>query len=182
MQVSIVVPLFNKARYVARCLTSILNQNFTDFELIVVNDGSTDEGEEVVRSFSDERVRLINQANAGPGAARNRGMGDARGEFIAFLDADDEWLPGYLEQSLRILMNHPETAATTCCYVESPSTTDMREFWSKRGIVPGLHRTTPETRADILVQMVAYMLPCSTVSRIGALRKLGGFYQGDHCR
>jgi len=96
LKVSIVIPLYNKAPYVRRALDSIAVQTFADFEAIIVDDGSTDMGAAVVANYSDPRFRLIRQENAGPGAARNAGIAQAQGEFIAFLDSDDEWLPNYL--------------------------------------------------------------------------------------
>jgi len=99
-RVDIVIPLYNKAACVGRAIRSILNQTMTDWSLIVVDDGSTDNGPDVVRTFNDPRIRLIQQQNAGPGAARNRGIAEATSEYIAFLDADDEWLPFHLENSL----------------------------------------------------------------------------------
>src|SRR5712692_9736802 len=103
LKVSIVVPLYNKAPYVRRALDSIAAQTFSDFEVIVVDDGSTDDGPSVVANYGDSRVRLVRQPNAGPGAARNAGLAQTQGELIAFLDADDEWLPTYLEESVRQL-------------------------------------------------------------------------------
>src|SRR5262249_7159571 len=88
LRVSIITPLYNKAPYIRRTLDSVAAQTFRDFELIVVDDGSTDGGERLVADYVDERVRLIRQPNAGPGAARNRGIAEARGELLAFLDAD----------------------------------------------------------------------------------------------
>ena len=101
MRVSVIIPLYNKEPYVRRALSSIRAQTFEDFEVIVVDDGSTDEGARAVESFDDARVRLVHQQNAGPGAARNRGIAEARGELLAFLDADDEWTPTYLEEGDR---------------------------------------------------------------------------------
>jgi glycosyltransferase involved in cell wall biosynthesis len=181
MRVSVVVPLFNKARYIARCLQSILSQDFADFELIVVNDGSTDGGEEVVADCSDARVRLVNQSNAGPGAARNRGIAEASGEYVAFLDADDEWLPGYLQRQVCAFEQYPSAASVTCSYVEKPSSFDVKAFWLRRGIEEGLQRVTAATPAMMLVYMVAYMLPCNTLSRLNVLREFDGFYEKDRC-
>ena len=95
---SVVIPLYNKERYVRRCLDSILAQRFADFEVVVVDDGSTDDSTEIVAACNDPRLRLIRQANGGVSAARNRGIAEARAEWIAFLDADDEYLPGFLDE------------------------------------------------------------------------------------
>lgn len=105
--ISVIIPLYNKEPHVKRSLSSVLNQTIQDFEIIVVNDGSTDKGLQVVKSFSDSRIRLINQENLGVSIARNRGIGAAKSELIAFLDADDEWMPHYLETILRLRENFP---------------------------------------------------------------------------
>lgn len=95
--VSVVIPTFNRAHLIARSLRSVLAQTFTAYEVLVVDDGSSDNTEAVVRSLDDARIRYFWQENGGTSAARNRGMREARGEFIAFLDSDDEWLPEKLE-------------------------------------------------------------------------------------
>src|SRR5437667_8237163 len=119
MHVSVIVPLFNKAPYIERALSSVAAQTHRDFELIVVDDGSTDEGPRIVEAFTDLPIHLISQENAGPGAARNRGLELAQGELVAFLDADDEWLPNYLSESVRLLDEYgPGVAAITSGYFE----------------------------------------------------------------
>jgi glycosyltransferase involved in cell wall biosynthesis len=114
--VSVVIPLYNKGPYIARALNSVLAQTFQDFEVIVVDDGSTDDGAEVVRSFEDPRIRLIQQENRGVSAARNRGIEAARAELVAFLDADDEWLPKFLGTIIRLRKNYPEAGAYGTAY------------------------------------------------------------------
>ncbi|MDR7376893.1 hypothetical protein J2X19_001551 [Rhodoferax ferrireducens] len=98
MKFSVLIPLYNKQACVGLTLQSVLAQTFTDFEILVVDDGSTDDGSKVVEFIArnDGRIRLIQQKNAGVSAARNLGISEAKGEWIAFLDADDWWHPNHL--------------------------------------------------------------------------------------
>lgn len=102
--VSVVIPAYNVAPYIGETLNSVFAQTFTDFEVIVVDDGSPD-GEELERMLLPYlgSVRYVRQENRGAGAARNRGVREARGEFIAFLDSDDLWMPEYLGEQVRFL-------------------------------------------------------------------------------
>jgi len=181
MRVSVVIPLFNKAPYIERALTSVSSQTFAEFELIVVDDGSTDDGAAIVQSFSDPRLRLVKQDNAGPGAARNRGLQEASGEFVAFLDADDEWSPDYLFESVRLLDEHPKAAATVCGYFEHPGKVSTETMWRRRGLANRLTALTPETEPSRVIALLAYMTPCTTVARTEVLRTHGGFYERDRC-
>lgn len=96
---SIIVPVYNKEKYVGECIKSILNQTFKDFELILVNDGSTDNSAELCRNYAkmDRRIILIDQSNAGVSAARNRGVIEAQGQYIGFIDSDDTIEPRMYE-------------------------------------------------------------------------------------
>lgn len=94
--ISVIIPLYNKEAIIERSLLSVLSQNYDDFEIVIVNDGSTDSSMEIVRSIQDPRITLIEQKNGGPSKARNTGVKHAKGEWILFLDADDELLPGAL--------------------------------------------------------------------------------------
>jgi hypothetical protein len=96
------MPLYNNVHDVLRAVHSVLQQRVFDFELIVVNDGSTDGGEKIVRELNDGRIRVVDQENKGVSAARNRGVAEAKGELVAFLDADDEWKPNFLETIERL--------------------------------------------------------------------------------
>ncbi len=165
-----------------RALDSIAAQTFSDFEAIVVDDGSTDDGAAIVAGYADTRFRMIRQANAGPGAARNAGLATARGEFIAFLDADDEWLPNYLHESVRLLESFDsEVASVTCGYVEYPQGVSTESMWRKRGLTNGVHRVCAETDPALVVSMLAFMSPCSTLTRAAVIRKWGGFYDRERC-
>jgi glycosyltransferase involved in cell wall biosynthesis len=105
--ISVVIPLYNKEKSISRTLRSVLNQTEQRFELIVVNDGSTDNSVSIAQSLIGDG-RIINQENAGAGAARNRGVREANMDLIAFLDADDEWHPEFLESILRLKKQFPE--------------------------------------------------------------------------
>jgi len=180
-RVSVVVPLYNKAEWIGRCLNSIAGQTFSAFEAIVVDDGSTDGGGEIVRGYRDSRFRLIQQANAGPGAARNHGVREAHSEYVAFLDADDTWLPASLETQVAILDRHPSVACVSGAWIEQPSGISSANRWAGRGISEGAHRISPATPAGFLAVAVPFMHPPTTMVRADALRRWGGFQEGG-CR
>ncbi len=114
--ISVVIPLYNKGRYVKRTIDSVLSQEFQDFEVIVVDDGSTDDGPEIVKQFDDRRIRIVTQENAGVSAARNRGIQEAQADLIAFLDADDEWLPDFIETVVGLAERFPDAGAYATGY------------------------------------------------------------------
>jgi glycosyltransferase involved in cell wall biosynthesis len=176
MRVSVVVPLYNKEPYVQRALESIAAQTFADFEAIIVDDGSSDRGPEIAAAFTDARFRLIRQANSGPAGARNRGIAEARGEFLAFLDADDAWRPGYLARAMEVFRSSP-AKAFTASHGELPDR-NLEPLWRKRGLRQGLQRVDVSTSPLALHYMVAFMSPCSTVAPAEIVRGYGGFREG----
>jgi glycosyltransferase involved in cell wall biosynthesis len=113
--ISVVIPAYNAGPFIARAIESALRQTHPADEIIVVDDGSTDNTADAVRSFG-EKVILIRQENAGASVARNTGINAAQGNWIAFLDADDEWVPGKLEQQIKHLQKHPDLAWTMSNY------------------------------------------------------------------
>ena len=117
MDVSVVVPLYNKRAEIGRCLRSVCAQLVQPDEVLVVDDGSTDGGSAVAASVGCPGLRIITQTNQGAAAARNTGIREARNDLIAFLDADDEWLPGFLEEILRLLHRYPQAAAFGTAYL-----------------------------------------------------------------
>lgn len=110
-EIAVVIPLFNKAPYIKRAIDSVISQPYQVKEIIVVDDGSTDNSAEVVNGIKDERIRLIRQQNAGESAARNRGIEEANFDLIAFLDADDEWKPDFLRTIQTLINNFPDCGA-----------------------------------------------------------------------
>ncbi len=114
--VSVVMPLFNKEQHVFRAIASILAQSVQDFEIVVIDDGSTDGGAAVVRSIADPRIRLISQVNAGVSVARNNAIAVTRAELIAFCDADDAWKPDFLANILDLRREYPQAGAYALNY------------------------------------------------------------------
>ncbi len=116
-RISVVVPLYNKEKYVVRAVESALSQGEAVHEVIVVDDGSTDDGPALLASIADTRVRLIRQPNGGVSAARNTGIEAASGEYVAFLDADDAWLPGYVDELQALMRQFPQAGLVATSYV-----------------------------------------------------------------
>ena len=111
--VSVIIPNYNYGRFLAECVQSVLEQTHKNIEIVVVDDGSSDGSAAVAAGFGD-RVTLIVQENSGVGAARNRGAAEARGDFFAFLDADDLWFPKKVERQLEHLDGRPQSGFVTC--------------------------------------------------------------------
>ncbi len=109
-EVSVIIPTYNSARYLTAAVESVLDQSFRDFEILVIDDGSTDHTEQAMASYGSP-VRYIRQQNSGVAAARNHGIRESRGRYIAFLDADDTWLPHKLERQLGELVTRPDYRA-----------------------------------------------------------------------
>ena len=105
---SIVIPLYNKALYIHKTINSVLNQTFKNFELIIVNDGSTDNSLEIINEYNDNRIKIINQNNSGVSSARNNGIKNAAYDLVAFLDADDWWDKNYLNELFNLIKKYPD--------------------------------------------------------------------------
>ena len=127
--VSVVLPSFNRAGTLGRAIHSVLTQTYGRFELLVVDDGSTDATESIVKGFADARVRYLRQdGNQGVAAARNRGMREALGELIAFLDSDDAWTPRKLERQVALLRSAPAQVGLVYCGVEVRDASGVRSI------------------------------------------------------
>lgn len=120
--ISVVIPVYNGEKTIQETIDSVLSQSFEDFELIVINDGSTDKSLEIISNIKDERIKVFTYPNAGLAASRNRGISLATGEYISFIDADDLWTPGKLKSQLKALEENLEAAVAyswTDCIDES---------------------------------------------------------------
>jgi len=108
--VSVVIPTYNRAHMIGRCIRSVISQTYYDFEILIIDDGSVDNTEQVIRSFKDPRIKYVrNQIQVGANAARNTGIKLAKGKYIAFLDDDDEWLQTKLFKQMAVMENASES-------------------------------------------------------------------------
>lgn len=176
MNISVVIPLYNKRPHIARALKSVLTQTYPANEILVVDDGSTDGSGEVVKEFKDPRLRLITQPNYGVSVARNRGVEEASCPWVAFLDADDEWLPCFLEAVGALHARFPNAGAYGTKYVMMrPGGQEWRPFFDGipldpgGGIIPNFFRATLAWHP---------LSSSSTVVSKKSLRAVGGFPAG----
>lgn len=164
---SVVIPAYNASKYIADCVGSVLAQTEKDFEIIVVNDGSTDNTAQIVSSFSDERVNLVNRSNGGLAVARNTGIRAAKGEVVAFLDADDRWCPDKLAAHRQALDENPQASVSY----------DLSAFIDEEGQRTGMRMAQAQrtlTHQALLVKN--YLGNGSTsVVRRQVLEEAGGF-------
>ena len=166
--VSVIVPTHDRADLLPRAVSSVLDQTYTDFEIIVVDDASTDETRDVIAGFTDPRIRSIRrEQSGGTSAARNAGISVARGEYMAFLDDDDEWLPYALENLLSILEATPSTVGLVYGWLDVVEDSSGRRRPGKRSMMSG----------DISNELLALNVPAQTSAWLvlsAAVRELGG--------
>ncbi|MBD5205747.1 MAG: glycosyltransferase [Bacteroidales bacterium] len=172
--ISIVIPLYNKENFIASTLRSVLAQSYGDFEVVIVDDGSTDNSLAIIDNFNDSRIRIISQANKGVSAARNRGIAEAKGEYIALLDADDEWKPDFLQTMIYLTEKYPECDVFTTDY----------EFRDTSGhvshtIIRNIEFEGEDGRLDNYFEVAASSHPpicsISIMARKSAFTEIGGF-------
>lgn len=164
-RVSVIIPTYNRKDFLLEAVDSVLAQTYEDFELIVVDDGSTDDTEEVLTS-NDERLIYIYQVNRGVSAARNRGIELARGEFIAFLDSDDLWLPTKLQVQVAFMDQHHEAEI---CYTD--------EVWIRHGVRVNPKRKHAKYSGWIYPHCLTLCIisPSSALIRRGFFEEVGTF-------
>lgn len=167
--VSVVIPCYNAESYIGIAIESVLSQTFRARELIVIDDGSTDRTLGVVEGYISAGVRHFSQVNKGPGAARSLGLEYARGEYVAFLDADDLWYPDKLQAQVAYFIGNPSSVAvgTLCRYV------------NRFGRVYGSMPINTDVNQEALRMAIAMPFPLSScLFRTASLRKIGGWDVG----
>jgi glycosyltransferase involved in cell wall biosynthesis len=175
---TVVIPLYNKAKHILRTLQSITWQKYPAMEIVVVDDGSTDEGPSLVEKANISNLRLIRQKNKGVSAARNRGIAEARYEYVAFLDADDEWLPLYLDEISGLITKFPQADfyGTSYQIVEA----------DERYIDAKIHPFTDDPRGVLIDDYfdiasrgdLPFTMSSITIKR-NLFSKIGGFPEGE---
>lgn len=175
--ISVIIPLYNKELHISNTINSVLSQTYQDFEIVIVDDGSADKSVKEVKKFEDPRIRLISQPNSGVSVARNRGISEAHGEFVALLDADDAWKPGYLETQFGLTEKYPECEVFATSY----------EFCDKNGktthtVINNLPFTGEDGILSNYFQVASTSHPpicsISIMARRGIFESVGGFPKG----
>lgn len=176
--VSVVIPLYNKGKYVERALTSVIAQTYQPYEIIVVDDGSTDDGPEKVLKLNDPRIILIRQENIGPGAARNAGLAMAKGKYVSFLDADDEWLPSFLERGITLLEDETADVRVVCTgRIRYPE--KIKSFFDGPD---GAYEITDKSTVREVRKIYRFRTnPNFMIMRTDVVRRWGGFFDRYKC-
>jgi hypothetical protein len=179
--VSVVIPLYNKRATVARTLTSVLAQTMSDYQVLIIDDGSTDGGPELVEDqFKDPRIEVHRQVNAGPGAARNRGLALSQTKFVTFLDADDRWEPHFLASAVETLEREPGCGAFTSAYIIDPLNVDRWKELYAHGFAEGPWDLRRASRRELRHCVDAFHA-CSALYRREVAVEAGGFYTHGRC-
>jgi glycosyltransferase involved in cell wall biosynthesis len=175
--VSVIIPTYNRADIVRKAIDSVLRQTYSNLEVIVVDDGSTDNTQSRLRFYGD-RIRVLTQANCGPSVARNRGIAVARGEILAFLDSDDYWLPTKLARQLAVLNKAgPSVACCLCnCTIVYHDGT-RRSTFEISDIVPSYPSALWLNPAEVLLTRFVIFNQAVAVRR-RVLEKAGHFHEG----
>ncbi len=167
--VSVVIAAYNAAGFIRRCLDSALSQTLQSVEVIVVNDGSKDMTRQIAEQEYSGRVKLLNQSNAGVSRARNAGIREAKGRYIAFLDADDWWEPSKLELQVRCMEEYPEATANYTGLIVVDVASGEQSLSSPRD---------PHTLWPLLRWCNPGIVPSSVMVRSTTLAEVGGFNEG----
>jgi glycosyltransferase involved in cell wall biosynthesis len=170
MLFSIVIPTFNRAAHLRHALDSVFAQTFSDYEVIVVDDGSTDDTEMVANHYGS-RIRFFRQSNQGPGAARNVGIQEARGEFVAFLDSDDIWFPWTLKNLQQVVMRPSKPGFIVGKLLDFKTSTDLDGVRETEIDVVEI----PDYFSAVRVSKFTILTCSCVVARRNELNRAGGF-------
>lgn len=170
-KVSILLPVYNGADCVLKAVASVLGQTYPHWELIVIDDGSTDNTLSVLSAIQDERVRVINQNNQGVAVARNHGFTHARGDYIAFIDADDVWLPHKLAEEVKVIRKNTTADAPACLVYSSYFAVDEADRLLN---LPGVYLDSGDLSEAVLAHEGIF-LPSTAMTHRSVFEAIGGF-------
>lgn len=169
IDISVIIPVYNAAVFIGKCLDSIIAQtgNYS-YEVILVDDGSTDNSIDVINSYDNNNFKLISQKNAGPSVARNRGINEAKGKYIAFLDSDDYWKPDFFDKMYQFLEANSECIGVSCVQQVHTVSGDRN--------LPVIEKSTPFVIDDFFNFWGIYMHICpgGAMMKSSAVKKMGG--------
>jgi len=170
--ISVIIPCFNTGHYLKEALFSVVNQTFTNWEVIIVDDGSTDNTRDIAAEFKDSRIQYIFQKNRGLSAARNTGIRAATSEYIALLDADDIWKINYLEKMINVLNDHSEEIACYCGFI----------YIDPEGNQIGMPqlRVVPTNKFSKVILKQNWLIPSSVIFRRQVIDEVGFFDESLH--
>ena len=168
-KVSVIIPTYNRAELLPRAINSVLDQSYYDYEIVIIDDCSADNTGDVIAKFTDQRIRLIrHERNKGQSAAINTGIANARGEYIAFLDDDDEWLPNKLEGQMAVFQSSPPEVALVYGWMDRIEDSTGR-------LIPSYRNTF---KGDIFEHSLALNIPGPTIVvlvRASVAREVDGY-------
>lgn len=164
---SVVIPLYNKEKYIREAVESVLAQDYKHFEIIIVNDGSTDASLDKIQDITDPRIRIINKENAGVGAARNTGISHASFEWIALIDADDIWTPNHLSELKLIIEQFPSSGLIS---------TSKKSFYGDSNKIVSDLDSSPQNKTRLINYFLEPIIQTSAAAiRRDAFEEIGGF-------
>lgn len=169
---SVIIPVYNSEKSLDRCLQSVLDQTFEDYEVVIIDDGSSDSSPQISRRYAeaDPRFRYIRQENGGVSSARNRGMQEAKGEFLVFLDSDDCYRPAYLETFFHLISDNPECDHFWCGYCTLSNDPEVNGAVTK---LPGSDTIVFTDRRQIMSLHEAILVasPCNKAFRTDIVKR-----------
>jgi len=171
-EISVIIPVYNKEKYIKNTLKSVLRQDFTDYEIIIIDDGSTDRSIEIIKELNLPDIQIIQQANQGVAVARNKGAEMATGKILSFLDADDLWLPNHLSEIKKLSENFKEAAFFATAY----------QIKYQNGLKDFVYKFTPSYQLLSQYYQYSYRFPLFFTSNFAVKKDIfqqtGGFKTG----
>lgn len=154
-KVSVIIPTYNRRVFLSKAISSVLKQTYRDYEIIIIDDGSTDATAAIIEGFNEDKIKYIYQGHQGRSSARNRGIAQSRGAYIAFLDSDDVWLPEKLAIQVKAMDDAPKLGLTCTDVFMEDINGDNVEQWSKKYSCPS---------GDVFEQLYNWNFICASTS------------------